>query len=166
MATISAFVASNDIPLIWSFVHSFTHIKSFGWNLNFSTPPRHGGQNLQSIGISSNFLRWIMTDSVPSQLRKHMMHSAVMSTFWGVFASQTASWLVSGAETSTTRSFFVLSIDWCRFHCDPLSNEWGDTSSRTTYITTYTHTHTHPKFSIADHHRVSWTRAFGARHST
>ena len=42
---------------------------------------------------------------------------------WGVFASQTASWLVSGAETSTTRCYFVLSIDWYRFHCDQLSNE-------------------------------------------
>ena len=65
--------------------------------------------------------------------------------FLGVFASQTASWLVSGAETSTTRFSFFLSIDWCRFHCDPLSNEWGDTSYWTTYIHIYTHTHTHPK---------------------
>ena len=64
-----------------------------------------------------------------------------LSSFWEVFASQTASWLVSGAETSTNRCFFVLPIDWYRFHCDQFSNEWGDVARRSTYIDTQSWAH-------------------------
>ena len=110
-------------------IHKFAGQISHGiLDINFhpNIPTSNASASLEKLsrdGISTNFLRLIMTDTVPSQLRKHMMHSAVMSSFWGVFASQTASWLVSGAETSTTRSFFVLFIDWYKFHYDPFSNE-------------------------------------------
>ena len=69
-------------------------------------------------------LSMVNNDGIPSLRNSgNMMQSAVMSGSWGPIATQTASWLVSGAETSSTCSFLDLPIDWCWFHCDPLSYE-------------------------------------------
>ena len=73
----------------------------------------------------------------------------VLVGFLVFYAAQTASWLISGAETSTTSSFFVSSFDWYRFHCDPLS------INEEMWIIVQ-HTCIHPKISKGHHHRVFW----------
>ena len=82
-------------------------------------------------------IHFLLSKKLAEKIVKTWQRYVNLSSFREVFASQTASWLVSGAETSTTRSFSALSIDWYRFHCDQLSNEWGDASNCTTYIYIY-----------------------------
>ena len=149
MATISRFFASNDL-VFHSLFHSF---KKFWMEFKFfdATTTRRAKfaidwYKYKFFTMNNDWKRTFATQEIRDPFCRYV-------DFLGVFASPTASWLVSGAETSTTRFSFFLSIDWCRFHCDPLSNEWGDTS----YWTTYIHTHTHPKsrYCMNIEHRVS-----------